>query len=189
MNRTLSVLVALLLLPSAGAWADCKSIADAAKRLSCYDGQNRSSANTVNLKIDVSGTNPPIFSGSTNLADGTMIQYQFRGDVPGCYGECGLANSAFVKDGKFQFVADIRGGSPLYNDNYTLDIITNESTGHLQIPFGDATDTTRMVRYTARYTVSNTSTTEVLGSARFLPFRLDERYMEDEFAHGHRVDN
>jgi hypothetical protein len=98
------ILGGVFLLLAENAVADCQSIANAAKRLGCYDKQPATalaSSPIIQLKISLTGSNPPAFHGETNLPDGSMIQYELRGDVPGCNGECGLGSGVFVSHGAF----------------------------------------------------------------------------------------
>lgn len=147
----------------------------------------RNSNATVHIDISVSSTNPPKFYGTTNLPDG-LLPYALRGDIPGCTIQCGFAGSADIHNGKFSFIVGMPDtDAPIEPDSYTLDIITLDNSKTLEIPFGDPTDPLHTVRFTARIIVSRDSAHIVKASVRFLPFRMDQKYVDDEIAHGHGV--
>lgn len=140
------------------------------------------------FSLQVSSTKPLTFTGHTNLPDGTMVQLILRGDIPGCFPHCGFTDDAVVKAGKFELVptqSDWDGTLP--DDGYTVDIVTDDRNGRISDPFIDPTDTFRLIRFTARITSSGGVVRMVPGTSRLLPFRYDQKYEDDETAHGHNI--
>jgi hypothetical protein len=142
---------------------------------------------TVRIEIRVSPTNPPMFFGTTNLPDG-LLPYSLRGDKPGCSIQCGFSGAADIRNGKFSFTVSMPNtGAAIESDSYTFDIITVDNSKKLKIPFGDPADPFNSIRFTARVIVSQATSHLFEESARFLPLKMDEKYIQDEIAHGHSV--
>lgn len=152
----------------------------------CLFGTQTAYAEQLKLTFFGSGANPPIFSGGTNLPDSTLIQVVVRGDYPACSPQCGTIAGATVMQGKFAVKLDVDTPSGVLKDGgYTIDVVTSDSTGRIENEFLDPTDELRMFRFTTRMIVEQESSTIDESASRFLPFRLDQKYKDDELRHGH----
>ena len=78
----------------------------------------------VEMALDVSSTNPPEITGTTNLPDGTALSVTLIGDMPACYGHCGFMANATVKNGHFAIGAELTRNDKLIPDSYTIHVGT-----------------------------------------------------------------
>lgn len=72
---------------------------------------------------------------------------------------------------------------------YTIDIVTDDRAGRLVDPFIDPTDKYRMIRVTGRASSTGGFAVTIPSTFRLLPFNLDQKYSDDEVAHGHGETN
>lgn len=141
---------------------------------------SESRAEELHFTVKISGSNPPLVSGETNLPDGTIIQISLRGYVRDCHPRCGFFGNARVENGRYGSTVSWGSESPLPRGRYILDVVTNDASGTIANRYLDPTDDLRMFRFTSKVTVlgetSNLDETE----SRFLPFLGDQKYNMDE---------
>lgn len=84
------------------------------------------STNTLPVTMTITASsNPPVFSGKTNLPDGTKLSVALIGQPPECVPRCGFGFPiSTVQNGQFTIGSELTGAQKLIPATYTLSIIS-----------------------------------------------------------------